>query len=82
MLVLSRILYGMLLGIALILVSELCLADQEDRDFSVEKLTIGPHQPATLYNIDERFELIGSYRHYEDAQIEADRVFMGLKAKF
>jgi hypothetical protein len=81
MLVLSRILYGMLLGIALILVSEFCLANQEDREYSVDRLTIG-HEQATLYNVDDKFAVVGAYRHYEDTEVEADRVFVGLRAKF
>jgi hypothetical protein len=84
MLVFSRILYGMLFGVALILVSELCLANQEDneyKEYSVEKLTIG-HKHATLYNVDDKFAVVGAYRHYEDPEIEADRVFLGLRAKF
>lgn len=81
MLVLSRIIYGMILGIALILVSELCLADGGDKEFIEDKLSID-HQVATLYKFDKRLDLVGAYRRYQDDEVEADRVFLGLKAKF
>lgn len=81
MLVLSRICYGMLLGILLVLVSELCLANQEDKEYSIDKLTIGLENP-TLYEMNEKVSVVGAYRHYEDEQVEGDRVFVGLRAKF
>lgn len=81
MLVLSRIFFGMILGLVLVLVSEICLADQNDKQFSIDKLTIS-HKNATLYKINPRVAVVGMYRHYEDTEIDADRVFVGLRAKF
>jgi hypothetical protein len=81
MLVLSRIFYGMLLGLLLILVSELCLANQDDKEFSVDKLTVGLENP-TLYEMTEKVSVIGAYRHYDGPEVEADRAFLGLKMKF
>lgn len=81
MLVLSRILYGMLFGVVLILVSELCLANQESKEFVDDKLMI-PNELPTLYKYNDKYSLVGTYKHYDEAEIETDKVFVGLRARF
>lgn len=81
MLVFSKIIYGMILGLALILVSELCLANQDNKEFIDDKLNVDNHI-RTIYNFDNEISLVGAYRHYEDEFVEADRVFVGFSAKF
>ena len=81
MLVLSRILYGMLLGVILILISEVCLADQDSKEFIDDKLMISNRLP-TLYKYNETYSLVGTYKHYDDTEVEVDKVFVGLRAKF
>ena len=81
MLVLSRILYGMLLGVVLILISEICLANQDNKEFADDKLMIDTRLP-TLYKYNDTLSLVGTYKHYDDTEVEVDRVFLGLKARF
>lgn len=81
MLVISRILFGMILGVVLILVSEVCLANHEDKEHIADKLTI-THKVIPIYKFNDEVALVGSYRRYEDSEVEADRVFVGLKTRF
>jgi len=81
MLVLSRIVYGMLFGILLICISEICLADQDIKPFIDDELMI-THRLIPLYKVTEAFAVVGTYRHYEDVELSADRVFLGLRQKF
>lgn len=81
MLVLSRVFCGMLIGVLLICVSEVCLADQDVKPFMQEKLMI-THRLIPLYKVTDSFAVVGSYRRYEDSELSADRVFLGLRAKF
>jgi len=81
MLVVSRILYGMIFGLALVLISEVCLADQDNTPFIEEALSV-PLDTATLYKMNESLSIVGDYSHYEDPDLSADRVFVGLKTSF